>query len=146
MKLFLLLGIVFVLSACSTTKFDEKVNCSPRALSYIYNENKNVKLSEDIKSNNLSYGIELIKNISSDVQNCYQNMLNQGLVEQYVVCAVIGINEIGKISFIDVDDHSKTLNKELRTCMMKSIQSLDFSKIQSATLIQPFNLYPQRKQ
>jgi hypothetical protein len=144
MKLFLSLLSVIILSACSTTKFDEKINCSPKALHHLRNDNNNPKLSEKIKSNNLANGSAVMKFISNGVQNCYQQMLNQGDIEQYNVCAVVSINEQGKISFIDVDDHSKTLNQELWTCMMKTIQEADFSKIQSATLVQPFNLYPRK--
>lgn len=141
MKILFSLCFVLFLSACSTTKFDKNVNCSPRALSYLNNDTKS---NENAKSQKYEDGLKLMKTMSPDLQKCYQEMLDSGTIEQYNLCTVININEKGKISFIDIDDHSTTLNPSFYKCVVKKFEAFDFSKFQSATIVTPFSFYSRK--
>jgi hypothetical protein len=146
-KFSLLIFLILTLSSCSSVKFETNVNCSPRALEYLQSDIKkknDSNVTEALNSQNIIHSLELMKYISSTVLNCYQTLVNEGHSDEYHVCAVVSINDKRKISFIDVDDHNAELNPDLKKCIMKTIETSDTSKIQSATLVQPINLYARR--
>lgn len=151
MKILLLIFFTLTVSACSTAKFDKNVNCSPRALNFLNNEihdgPNDIKLGEDNINKSFNATKEIMTNISSDLHKCYQDSLDKGFVEQYNVCVVLKLDEKGKILFLDVDDHNKTINLELQNCFVKKLESTDFSKLKNktTTVVQPYNLYPSRK-
>jgi hypothetical protein len=50
-------------------------------------------LSDIMKSQNYTNGLELMKSISLNTQTCYQSMIDRGNAEEYYVCAVITVND-----------------------------------------------------
>ena len=142
MKSLLFLFSLLILTACSTTEFNRNVNCSTRALAYLDSEtNKKIdtNMSESLKEQNYTNSIELMNSLTAEIKKCYQEKMDEGLREEYRTCVVVSIDEKRKISFLDVDDRSKVFNSDLKACIVKIIESSDTSKIQSTTLVQPFN-------
>jgi len=134
--------ILLFLSSCSTAKFNEKTNCSPRALEQLSSDKQNVEYLSESSSNskNFNSSLEIFSKLKNDFKSCYQGILAKGNIQNYNVCVVVVTGAKGELPFIDIDDNSKGFDFDLWTCMMKSIKSSGINKIKSTTILQPIIL------
>ena len=145
MKNFNIIIFTLSLTACSTMKFDKNINCSPRALNYLNREATDTSLENGSKLQKTEALRAIMKSITGDLQKCYQDYINRGQDEKYAICLVMNIDNYGNRAFLDIDDHSRILDPELHQCLLRNVETTDFSKVKSATVIQPLLLHGKRK-
>ena len=144
--------LLVILAGCSTVEpFDQKRNCSDRALSELDKDKaKNVDLSNvspDIAKEAVLIQ-DYLKAHTPEFQSCYQDYVEQEKNQSinYNICTVTTI-EHGKITFLDIADGVNGINIELKKCLEKKFNGLDFGFVKnkkSLRIMQPLAFHARR--
>jgi hypothetical protein len=142
MQKILVLPILFVLSACSTTPltYEPEKNCSPESLN---------RPSTPISEADKKFYHEKLNDIqqffltklSPQIHQCYQDYLDKAVSpREFAVCTDTTIQD-GKVIYVNADDRVNLINDELKVCIESKIKSADWSFIKRKSAIsirQPF--------
>ncbi len=141
-----IMALFFITSCATTEEYNQQKNCSVRALDYLAHPPKREHVtSNPITPAGAAQLKSLLESANQKIQTCYQQFLNLGHTQDYNVCTVIDVDHQGKIDFLDIDDRANQLDDDLKNCMTREMDSLNFNAFKSLTITQPYRLHSTKR-
>lgn len=148
---YLLMSILILVSSCSSVDkdFSYKDHCSKESYARVKKVNDLVKkqrrgeaskLEEEIITHTKMLNREYENTLKPLMFECLAEAESEGNKQIYSICTVAEVNLQGKLSFLYIDDTANFLEPKLKQCLMKRMQSFDYSKYPGVTAVQAITM------
>jgi len=149
MKWSLALLSLVTLSSCATSDFEYIDHCSKDAYSRVKKvhdlekkkrRGKITKIEEEIIKKTYLLNREFETVLKPLMFECLAEAERMGNKNIYSICTVTEVDRQGKIAFLDVDDKSNKLEAGLKSCLIRQMQKIDYSRYPGVIAIQAISM------
>lgn len=132
------LGLLFIITSCSTTKPFVKENvCSPNAVNYM-----NKSKGRSFVTPKTPALAKKLAETQTDMQQCYQDYMARTGHKEFQTCMVVGVDSKGRMEYYNFSAQDTNSDRAFLQCAVKVTKKIPFQTYgKNYILLQSYNFY-----